>query len=178
MANSYVKYGGKRVTPGEVKADTNWIRLEGMSETMNALRAFEPEVYKQLTKLVRSSVNRVKQGAQAIYGGKYVVRTSYVGKRPSGSVTAIMGAKKSPNDWSDPATKAVVFEFAGTRSSGATPQMKGALRFFDTFYGRPGRFLWSAYDSIKGDIERDLKNGMATAERELQRRLDSAGEGF
>ena len=173
---SNIKYAGQSLTPAQVRGQGVQIRISGLAKTLTALRAFEPEIYKALNRDIRKSLNRVKQGAVAIAGGTYKVKIRNTGERPGGSITAVMGAQPGgKNDWSEPATKAVIFEFA---AKGNTAQARGAIDHFQNLYGSPGRFLWATYDALEESINADITGGIRDAERILQAKLDAAGEAY
>ena len=152
------------------------IRVEGLKETMAALKTFEPEVYKALRKSIRTELKRVEGLAGRIGGGSYKVTMKDAGKRPGGGVTGIPGNKQHLNDWSAPATRAVIMEFA---RRGKTPQAQSMIDSYQARYGSPGRMLWRAWDSGLGDeVLRNIDEAIRDAETTLQARLESAGEAF
>ena len=149
------------------------IRLEGLEETLAALRALEPDVLKRLQKTIRGSLDKVKRAASGSgpsgHPMRYTTRTSTRGKRA--------GMRLVARD-----KETAIFEFAGakglSRSGGAiTPQGAAMVKWLEGF-GKPGRFLWQAWDQHKDVFERELKAAMADAEHELQAHLDAAGEAF
>ena len=155
------------------------IRITGVKQTMAALKAFEPDVYKAMRKTIRTRLRSVAKGATGRYAGKYSVSIRDAGKNPGGSITGVMGPQKSRNDWSSPQTRAVIFEFAGKRSRGKTPGAAAAIAAFQSRYGAPGRFLWEEWDSQGGQqIAEEVGAEIRDAERILQAKLDAAGEGY
>ena len=101
-------------------------------------------------------------------GGNYVVRTSLLSRsRPGTRIIA--------TDYN-----AAVFEFAGTRMMAKggkgpiTPQGAAMVTWLNGF-ARPGRFLWGAWDAQAPVFEGELKSSMATAEKELQAKLNESG---
>ena len=161
------------------------VEITGVKQTMAALKAFEPEVYKAMRKTIRTRIKSVATGAAGRYqsssggGGKYKVSIRDAGKRPGASITAVMGVQKGRNDWSDPQSRAVIFEFAGSRSRGKTPGIAAAIASFQAKYGAPGRFLWEEWDSQGGQkISEEVEAEIRDAERILQAKLDAAGEGY
>lgn len=149
------------------------IQIKGLKQTMAALKAFTPEVYRVLRKRIRTRLKSVASGAKGRYGGIYKVSIKDAGRNPGGSVFAVVGPKANKNDWSSPATKAVIGEFA---AKGKTPQAEGFVRYMDIF-GAPGRFLWEEWDS-NPDIEKEIEADIRDAERRLQATLDAAGESY
>lgn len=152
------------------------IRIDGLDETLAALRGLLPDVYKRLNKLIRADLTKVKTVADyhlAMAGGRagknYRVSMTSTGRDPRGRVFAT-------------SKEAAVFEFAGTkmrsRTGGPiTPQGAGLVKHLEGF-GKPGRFLWDAWDLQKVALERDLTATMGEAERELQAHLNAAGDVF
>lgn len=151
------------------------VRVEGLKETMAALKAFEPEIYKALRKQIREELKRLASGASSRYGGNYAVSIRDTGKRAGGAVYARMPARSSMNDWSAPATRAVIMEFA---KNGKTPQAQGMIDFFQSYFGSPGRFLWAEWDEVKSDVMTNIEGAIRDAERTLQERLDAAGVSY
>lgn len=149
------------------------IRIEGLEQTIAALRAIEPEALKVLQKEITEALNKVKAAASGSAPppatGQYVIRRSLRGRRAG---ARLMAAEK----WT------AVFEFAGTRMRSRTggpitPQGAAMVRWLDGF-GKPGRFLWAAWDANKVAFEAELKAAFDKAEATLQRKLNAAGEVF
>jgi len=152
------------------------IRITGIKQTMAALKAFEPDVYKALRKTIRTRIQSVGRGASGRYGGKYRVSIRDAGKNPGGSITAVAGPRSGQNDWSSPATRAVIFEFAQNASR---PGMWAAIQSFESRFGKPGRFLWAEWDAQGGErISDEAAAEIRDAERILQAKLDAAGEAY
>lgn len=153
------------------------IGVTGIKQTIAALKAFEPELLKSLNKEIRQSMNIVRRAAMAKYPqGGWVVRVN--NKKLLGSVGASGG--KVAGRWGDssPGVKAAIFEFAGSRTAGATPQAQGLIKTLNARYGSPGRFLWSAWDEVGDQVLLNIRDAVQRAERDLQASLDSAGEGY
>jgi hypothetical protein len=155
------------------------IRITGVKQTMAALKAFEPDVYKAMRKTIRTRIKSVAKGATGRYAGKYKVSIRDAGRNPGASITGVMGPQKNRNDWSSPQSRAVIFEFAGSRSRGKTPGAAAAIASFQARFGAPGRFLWEEWDSQGGKkISDEVGAEIRNAERILQAKLDAAGEGY
>ena len=154
-----------------------YIKITGVGQTMTALKAFEPEVYKVLRKGIRTKLRSVGRGASGRYGGKYKVSIRDAGRRPGASVEGVMGPQpKGRNDWSSPQTRAVIFEFA---QNATRPGTRAAIQSFQTRFGSPGRFLWEEWDSQGGKrISEEIAGDIREAEKVLQAKLDAAGEGY
>lgn len=156
----------------------NVIEVKGVRETINALAAFEPELKKQMDKVIRASLNEVKAGAQARYPkGAWVVRVTK--KNLLGTIAAQAGGTRAKR-WGDssPGIKAAIFEFAGARSSGATPGAKGLIESLNERYGSPGRFLWDSWDANGERAVDQITDAVKMAESRLQAALSAAGESF
>jgi len=165
-------YSGK-VTGAGGKGFSAEIRVEGLEQTIAALRALEPEALKRMNKTIRASLTKVKSSASASgpsgHPMSYRIRASSRGKRTGMSLRA---ADKETS----------IFEFAGSRmrsrSGGPiTPQGAAMVKWLDGF-GKPGRFMWDAWDKHKTAFESDLKGAIAEAEHAVQAKLDAAGEGW
>ena len=166
------RYSGK-VTGASGKGFSADIRVEGLEQTIAALRALEPEALKRMNKTIRASLTKVKSAASASgppgHRMSYRIRASSRGKRTGMSLRA---ADKETS----------IFEFAGTkgrsRSGGPiTPQGAAMVKWLDGF-GKPGRFMWDAWDKHKSVFERDLKAAIGEAEHAVQAKLDAAGERY
>lgn len=158
------------------------IQITGVKQTIAALEAFDPEMKKALDKTIKSALAVVRAGAQAKFpDGAWTIGVTK--KKLLGYVAARSGGGGWGPPWkkvSDlaPGTKAAVFEFIGSRSRGATPQARRLIESITARYGQPGRFLWSSWDEHGQQALEDIKYEVLKAERDLQRMLDAAGEGF
>lgn len=149
------------------------IRIEGLEDTIGALRALEPDVLKALRSEIKEAIRDVGREASSAgppgHSLKYYVRDSIRGKR--------VGARLGADD-----RDTSIFEFAGTRMRSRaggpiTPQGAAMVRWLEGF-GSPGRFMWAAWDRRRSVFEAELKAAIGRAERTLQDRLDRAGEVF
>ena len=150
------------------------IRVEGLEATIAALRSLEPDVLKTMQREIRAALTKVRGAAAgsppAPALGQYAIRSSARGKRVGMRLAAV-------DKYS------AVFEFAGTRNMDAagtgpiTPQGAAMVRWLDGF-GRPGRFLWGAWDANRAGFEADMKAAIERAEAALQASLGRAGEVF
>ena|GEM_PF-1412886 len=165
-------YSGK-VTGASGQGFSAEVRVEGLEQTIAALRALEPEALKRMNKTIRASLTKVKNAASASgppgHRMSYRIRASSRGKRVG---MRLMAADKETS----------IFEFAGakgrSRSGGPiTPQGAAMVKWLDGF-GKPGRFMWQAWDEHKAAFERDLKGAIGDAEHVIQAKLDAAGEGW
>lgn len=152
------------------------IDVLGVKKTIRALKAFAPEVEKRLNNEIRKSLRRTRDRALSKYPkGAYTVQVN--AKKILGTVLATPGGTRAKR-WGDsaPGIKAAVFEFAGSRQRGETPQARRMIESLNARYGQPGRFLWSAWDETGKDVLSDIKTALKRAERDLQATLDASGE--
>jgi len=162
---------------GRRRAGGAEIQIEGLEETLKALRGFEPDILKRLNKTIRSSLTNVAKVAEMSIretghgkGRNYSVRMRSTGRRTGGRILALT-------------KEAAMFEFAGTKRSNAkrsgpiTPQGAAMVRWLGGF-GAPGRFLWDSYDLQAHATDRDIRKSIDDAEHELQRHLDGIGEAY
>lgn len=153
-------------------------RIDGLEETLAALRFLDRDVYAGLIRGMKTIGNLIAQeadaGAPPDAKGGYVTRMTVRGDKVGVKVAARAGSLAGRN--------AAIFEFAGTRMQARlggpiTGQGAAMVRWLDGF-GKPGRFLWGAWDANKDRAELQIRNLMAEAERICQGRLSAAGEGF
>ncbi len=158
-------------------ADTN-IRITGVAKTVKALREIEPEVAKRMNTTIRKALSVTSAGAKQRYPkGAWSVNINT--KKILGSISARSGLRLD-NDWgnSAPGVKAAIFEFAGSRQPGRTPQARGLIKSLTERYGQPGRFLWDSWDDTGKEALNTIEQAIRSAERELQMKLDAAGETY
>lgn len=161
------------------KGASSNIRVENVKETITALAAFEPEIHKRLNVQIRKAMGRIKTRAQGKYpAGAWQVQLNK--KRILGSIRTTPGSSLDATRWGEaaPGVRAAIFEFAGSRSAGATPQARGLIKSLNARYGQPGRFLWAAWDEQGNAVLEEIRASVKSAERELQSRLDSRGESY
>lgn len=158
------------------RASTN-IQIEGVRATAKALDAFAPELKKRMNKEIRQAMTRVKAQAEANYPeGAWSLNIN--SKRILGSIVARGGTRATKWSESDPGVKAAIFEFAGSLQPGKTPQAAGLIKSLNNRYGQPGRFLWAAWDTQGRQALTRIKAAVLAAERDLQDKLDAAGESY
>ena len=162
-----------QVTGAGGKGFSAEIRIDGLEETLAALRALAPDVEKRMQRTIKEAAQNVASAASGTgppgHPMSYRIQSSRRGKN--------VGMKIRAAD-----AESAIFEFAGTkmlsRTGGPiTPQGAAMVRWLDGF-GKPGRFLWQAWDDHKDAFEAVLKDQMAEAERVVQERLTAAGETF
>jgi hypothetical protein len=152
------------------------VRIEGLEETVAALRALAPEVQRGFLRSLKTVGDALKADADAAAPahakGGYVVKLKQRGKQVGVKVAARAGSTAGRN--------AAIFEFAGARGLSKTGgpitgQGAAMVRWLDG-YGRPGRFLWGSWDRHKAEAEAAVRGAMAEAERIIQEKLAAAGE--
>lgn len=154
------------------------IEIQGVKQTIAAMKAFTPEIEKRLGKQIKEALKATKTRAEGKYPkGAWVVGRS--NKKLLGYVSAKAGGQRAAR-WEDsaPGIRAAIFEFAGDRNPGATPQARGLINSLESRYGSPGRFLWAAWDETGQAALDKIKDAVESAERELQAHLNSIGEAF
>lgn len=155
------------------------IQIQGVRQTVNALIAFEPALKDRLNDEIKVALRNVSDRARSKYPkGSWGV--SVTRKKILGSVYARSGRRG--DRWGDsstaPGVRAAIFEFAGSRGEGTTPQARGMIRSLNERYGSPGRFLWSSWDELGRGVLLDIQMSVREAERDLQATLDRAGESY
>ena len=166
-----------RDVAGRRRAGGAEVQITGLEETLRALKAFEPDVFKRTTKTIRVSLTKVKTVADFHLrmaghrsGANYSVRMRNSGRRTGGRVLAV-------------SKDASIFEFAGSKGRSKTggpitPQGAAMVRWLERDFGKPGRFLWDSWDLQKVALDKELRATVADSEHELQQRLDAAGERY
>lgn len=139
---------------------------DGFRKTMHALDLFAPDLRKRLLKDLRTIAAGVRKDAAAAFpvrsgAGKTGFKSSV---RNRGDDVSASVFNKTP--------QSQILEFAGSKSSGSTPQGQSLIRNLTTEYGEPGRFMWAAYDGR--DVEGDVDAAIAAAEAALQGDLEKA----
>lgn len=153
------------------------IQIDHVKATITALKDFEPDLYKKLNTQIRRELGVIKNIAKGKYPkGEWQVQIN--AKRILGSIRTRPGSSDPRQRWgdSDPGVRASIFEFAGSRTTGDTPQAAGLIASLTRRYGQPGRFLWSAWDEKGKSAITNIERAVKSAERELQARLDARGE--
>ena len=150
------------------------IQIIGVKGTIDALRVFEPTLYKELNKKIRAILNKTRESAKGEYPrGSWTVAISR--KSILGSIQTGRGAKAAVWGESAPGVRASIFEFAGSRSAGKTPQAKAMIASLERRYGGTGRFLWDAWDRTGTVLLPEIKRAVNDVEAEMQRRMDMRG---
>jgi len=155
------------------------IEVSGVKATVDALKAFEPELRKHLNSTIRKALKQTRAAATSRYPkGDWVVRVTE--KNMLGTIAARAGqGADSRGPWSElpGGARAAIFEFMNNAPSGR-PQVLGLIASLNRRYGSPGRFLWDAWDATGEDVLDQIRTAVLQAERELKDRLNAAGETF
>lgn len=150
------------------------IEITGVAASLRAISKFDPEIRKMLNALIKESLMTTRETAKGEYGaGSWTVRLG--GRRGMvGSIRANGGSRRNPWNTSSPGVRAAIFEFAGTRSPGKTPQARAMIRSLNSRYGGTGRFLWDAWDTKGEKALLRIKADVVAVERFIQSELDRA----
>lgn len=149
------------------------IGIIGVKKTLAILNEVDPEVRKALNATIKEALQPVRERAKAKYSkGSWVVRLN--NKKILGQIAA-GGGRYVSSSWSKsaPGVRAAIFEFAGSTTSGKTPQAAGLIKSLNSRYGSPGRFMWSAWDEVGDNALKEINTMIREAERNLQARLDT-----
>ena len=155
------------------------IEIQGVKQTLLALRAFTPDIEKRLDSQIKDALRATEVAARARYPrGSWVVNRNT--KKLLGYIAARSGGGKSKKSWGNgpPGRRSAIFEFLGTRYSGNKPQVVNAIASLNARYGSPGRFLWAAWDATGADVLARIEQSVREAEKELQAHLDRAGVSY
>lgn len=153
------------------------IEVKHAAATIRALRDMEPDLRKRLNKTIRAALSWTVDGARSRYPeGSWIIRIN--NKSLLGSISARAGTRANQFGKSDPGVRAAVFEFAGKYQPGRTPQARAMIASLNARYGQPGRFLWDSWDATKDTVLDTIRDAVYQVERELQARLDAAGESY
>lgn len=146
------------------------MKVDNFDGVMMALRQLDKDGWKRTRARFRTAGKKVSSLANAreprnAVGGIGVTVKDY-GHLPGMRIFARGGSKTGKN--------AAIFEFAGTRSRGKTPQGKAMIEWLDG-YGRPGRFLWAAWDAKSAEVMADVREAWDEAEKLAQSAVDRIG---
>ena len=158
---------------------TSNVRIDGVKQTIDALRAFTPDVERLLDTQIKDALRATETAARARYPrGSWIVGRSK--KKMLGYIAARAGGGSSKKSWGagPPGRRAGIFEFIGTGYAGDRPQVLGLIKSLQARFGSPGRFLWAAWDATGSDVLERIEESVRGAERELQAHLDMAGEAY
>lgn len=157
------------------------VNIEDVAATRYLLKQFGPDLLKKLDRELTQVARMLKSTAQSnlsrtgVSGSAYMIRTTNRAGSFTKGVTTAPGSVPRGERWSTkPGVLAAVFEFAqNVRTS--KPQniarTKAMLATVTARYGKPGRFLWDAWDSMSSGALARVHGAVATAEDELSGRL-------
>lgn len=158
------------------------VQINGVKQTVAALKAFEPDLLKGMNAEIKDSLKQVQEGAKSRYPkGAWSLRLNQ--RKILGTIIATGGGRGvngRSGTWEalPGGVRAAIFEFAGKNQSGKTPQAQGLIKHLNDRYGSPGRFLWDSWDQKGGWVLDQIEAAVKKAERDLQASLDAAGEGY
>lgn len=146
------------------------IELSGFADTILALSAVDPDLRKGFFKALRNTgvvvAGTASRSAPPRHpGSKQDMRAGYKVQMRNLKTTTIV---KVRND----TAPGNILEFAGSKSSGKTQQGRSLIANLTQEYGKPGRFMWAAYDMLAPWIADQVTGVAEDAERALQQRLD------
>jgi hypothetical protein len=147
----------------------------GTDYTVQMIKAMDPIAYRHLLRAARKSVEPVRAEAASnapIQTG--AMSQSYKVKKArargnAGARVATFGyavVAEGPG-----ARQAAILEFAGSKSSGHTPQGTSLIRSLTSTYGQPGRFAWDAMDRNSARVTAAFGTAIRDAEVEMNARL-------
>ena len=147
------------------------VQVTGLRDTRKALKELEPETLKGLDREMRRILRTVTDSAKATAPR----RTGEMAKgyKPSlGKANRL----KSSYGWNivNKTRQGSILEFAGKASRGNTTQGRSLIESLDRSYGKPGRFLWSAWDRHKGEVMPSVERAVQDTERAIQQMMDQA----
>lgn len=148
----------------------------GTDYTVQMIKAMDPIAYRHLLRAARKSVEPVRDEAasNAPIGATGDMSKSYKVEKArarsnAGARVATFGyavVAKGPG-----ARQAAILEFAGSKSSGNTPQGTSLIRSLTSTYGQPGRFAWDAMDRNSARVTAAFGAAIRDAEVEMNARL-------
>jgi hypothetical protein len=147
------------------------LQIDGVTNTIRALRNLAPDLSRRLRASLRGAGNRIASFADASLArvspddapGAYKTRMRI--KHGEFQVSVYAATKN-----------AAIFEFAGKANPGGVTPQGAAMISWLNGYASPGRFLWDAWDQMGGSVQAEMLADIQAAEAELQVRLD-AGTG-
>lgn len=156
------------------------VNVEDLSATRYLLKKFGPDVLKRLDRELTSVARQLKGSAEASFArtgasGAYMIRTTNRAGSFTKGVTTRAGSVSRGERWSSsPGVLAAVFEFAQNVRN-AKPQnvarTRAMLETLSRKYGKPGRFLWDAWDAMSNAALARVHGAVETAERDLSEEL-------
>jgi hypothetical protein len=168
------------------------LELKGLRATRDALKAYLPDLEKQLGKDIKAAMKPVAQKAASLYpDGSYLVGRSrkklagYASVRGGGGGWGQRGGIWKSLGELSPGSRAAIFEFIGSKFAGDTEnrnaQVEGLIRYVDSKFGRTGhqgKVLWQAWDAEGDTVLQNIKASIVKSEQQLQAHLNAIGEKF
>lgn len=160
-------------------------RVEGVRETLKALKEFDPKLRRATNKRIRNSVRPLQDAARARLpglplsgwmSGRYGydqsaarkgVKAQIGGRGRSGRTTWPLITVRQTN------AGAAVFDMAGRRSSGSSPQGAAFIRGLNRS-ASASRSMWPAaeekIDVVRGDVLAAIEDASKLVNRDLRRK--------
>jgi len=155
------------------------VQVLGGREAIKALSGLPKELRNETRKNIRTAAAPIKTAAQGNIpgvalsgwrnwqGGRLAYRRT---QAQAGIGMRIGGGRDSDETWrvitlTQKNAAGAVFEMAGRRSSGNSPQGRSFIRNLNAKHGRGGRALWRAVDDNTPLIETSVKTAVVAAMR-------------
>lgn len=145
------------------------VTVTGVPATVQAIKAFDPVMYRRMLAAARASVAPIMAEAAADspirtgeMAGAWTIRKMRSNGRNNRAFGYVVLNKTRQGS---------ILEFAGSRSSGHTPQGRSLIASLTRTYGEPGRFAWAAYDRRHAATDAAFMGAIAAAEAEMNTRL-------
>jgi hypothetical protein len=141
----------------------------GLRDIDRALKSVAPDLRRELYARVGSAAKEVQQAAQFKAPGSIAaaIKLRRGGGRTGKSAFGFRLVSES--------AASAILEFAGSVSSGHTPQGTSLIQTLDSRYGRTGRFVWQAMDENKSGVESAVDEAVRDVTKQLQDRVNAAG---
>jgi hypothetical protein len=161
--------------------DRSAVEVLGLYQTKSLLAKFEPDLLKRLDRTVNLVARDLRRGAQANFqrtgaaGDAYAIRRR---NRPGGfsvAVTTARGSVSPGERWSsEPGVLARIFELANKTYDSQPQNVRRTQSLIETLtrrYGKPGRFLWDAWDERKATSLARVSDEVRAVESEYAARM-------
>lgn len=147
------------------------IELQGLREVDAALRILEPKMRLGMLSRIRGATNKIARDARTLAPSRTGdLRAGIRVKRGTYREASAFGYKVVSDT-----KQGAILELAGATSSGRTKQGESLIRTADSRWGRPGRFLYRAWEAGKGTALASIEAAVRDAERYVQQRIDRGG---
>jgi hypothetical protein len=156
----------------------------GYRDTMKALQKLDPALRRETVKEIRKAMAPLQAKARALtpatapLSGMVRGRLAYSSKARSGVRIRVGGrARRNAKSWPlaslvqvDPAGS--VFDMAGRRSTGSTPQGQALIRGLNARHGTASRAMWRVMDNGGADdVRRNVLAAVKNASEQVNREL-------